>query len=98
MAFMHCWRAINRDGLHLKSWDDGIVVYDEFSGHTHLLTSFAGDTLSLLCRQQAPLSAELLAKQLTAECWISRAAGFDQVLVATLDEFERLGLVERTEA
>lgn len=98
MAVRHCWRAINRDGFHLRAWDDESVVYDEFSGHTHLLSSFAGDALSLLCRQQAPLSAELLAEQLAAELEIDRGSEFDQALAASLDEFERLGLVERTEA
>ena len=98
MAATHCWRAINRDGLHLRAWDDESVVYDEFSGHTHLLSSFAGESLSQLCGQQAPLSAALIADQLAAELEIERDAGFDQALAACLDAFERLGLVERIEA
>ena len=98
MLVTHRWRVVNRDGLHFRAWDEECVAYDEFTGHTHLLSSFAGETLSQLCGQQTPLSAAVIADQLAAELEIERDAGFDQALAACLDAFERLGLVERTEA
>ena len=98
MTLNHCWRAIDREAIHLRVWDAECVAYDELTGHTHLLSSFAGEALSQLCRRQAPLSAEILAEQLATELQTNRDPEFDQILAACLDEFERLGLVEHAEA
>ena len=98
MVVIHRWRVVNREGLHFWAWGEACVAYDELTGHTHLLSSFAGEALSQLCRRQAPLSAEILAEQLATELQTDRDPEFDQILAACLDEFERLGLVEHAEA
>ena len=97
VTFRQNWRATDNDSLHLKTWDDETVVYDEFSGDTHLLSSFAGEILSRLCQLRDPISAETIAYQLALELAIDRDASFDLALSTCLEEFQRLGMVERVE-
>ena len=95
MTVRHCWQAV--DGLHARVWEDEGVIYDEFSGHTHLVTSFAAATLTQLRQQQAPLPTGYLAAQLAETLALERNEEFDAALAANLNEFERLGLVERSQ-
>ncbi|OIR07162.1 hypothetical protein GALL_107510 [mine drainage metagenome] len=96
MVVTHRWRVVNRDGLHFRAWDEECVAYDELSGNTHLLSSFAGEALAQLCREPAPRCAALLALDVAAQLALERDASLDQALAACLDEFERLGLAERS--
>ncbi len=96
MTLTHRWRAIDREAIHLRVWDAECVAYDELSGNTHLLSSFAGEALAQLCREPAPRCAALLALDVAAQLALERDASLDQALAACLDEFERLGLAERS--
>ena len=98
MTLNHCWRAIDREAIHLRVWDAECVAYDELSGNTHLLSSFAGEALAQLCREPAPRCATDIAKNMAADLSLDQDANLDQELAACLAEFERLGLAERSAA
>lgn len=36
------WQAISSPVLHLRAWEDELVVYNSLSGDTHLLEPLAG--------------------------------------------------------
>lgn len=55
------WQLSRPASLHVREWDDGGVVYDAFSGDTHLLDLLGLELLDLL-RQRAWDVAELAAE------------------------------------
>ncbi len=77
------WRLVPGFVLHRQDFSDGICVYHEGSGDTHLLAPWLGTLLDQLT--QAPATAEQLRAALEA--------GEDELLHA-LSELRRLELVE----
>jgi PqqD family protein of HPr-rel-A system len=70
--------------LRRREWDDEVVLYNDLSGDTHLLS---GDAIALLLvLQEGPRPAPLLADLLEA--------GDADALQAVLDELADLALIE----
>jgi PqqD family protein of HPr-rel-A system len=89
---MKMWRLNLEHTLHFRSWDGDWVIYDSFSGDTHLLGETAVQLLQQL--QKSPLSSRALADLLALEnvCLINEQ--FTAEMEFILGELEELGLVE----
>lgn len=75
----------------MRSWDDGVVVFDAVSGDTHLLSQFAGEILQLL--EQRPLTSVSLARELAKifTDWDEDEA--PAVLESVLSELQNIDLI-----
>jgi PqqD family protein of HPr-rel-A system len=51
------WQLVRADSLSVREWDDGGVVYDAFTGNTHLLDPLGLELLDLLRQRAWELSA-----------------------------------------
>jgi len=57
------WQVIAPGSLHMRAWDNEVVVYDATSGNTHLLDTTAARILATIAN--APADAATLAQALT---------------------------------
>jgi PqqD family protein of HPr-rel-A system len=74
--------------------DDRLVVYDEATGDTHLLTEAAADVLLALLDRPAGLDAAELARVLAASAWSNDGDdGAARQAGDVLDRLAALGLV-----
>lgn len=88
------WRVISSHALHFRSWEGEFVVYNSFSGDTHLLGSAVAHVLLKL--QHAPSDAAILAESLAPLL----QTDFDEELVPEIEHLlahlDSLSLIERT--
>ncbi len=88
------WSVIPGQALRHRSWDDDVVVYNNLTGDTHLVSADAMAILQLL--QQAARSAPaLLAALQEGEADMGEALA--QILADMLRELELLSLIEQTQ-
>jgi len=76
----------------MKSWQDGVVVYNLDSGNTHLLNPIAGQVLKLLA--EAPADATTIARQLARQIDLDSDAELDDNVAGLLNHLDYLGLIE----
>jgi PqqD family protein of HPr-rel-A system len=89
MAGTKVWRAAN---LLMKSWDDGVIVYNLDSGTTHLLNPTAGQVLYYLADARASVGA--LSHRLASENDLESDAELDHTVEDLLMQLDSLGLIE----
>ncbi len=89
MAGTEVWRAAN---LLMKSWDDGVIVYNLDSGTTHLLNPTAGQVLYYLADAHA--SAGALSHRLACENDLESDQELDHTVEDLLKQLDSLGLIE----
>jgi PqqD family protein of HPr-rel-A system len=88
------WRLVSDQALHFRSWDDELVVYNSFSGDTHLLGSTAAHILLKL--QQAPSNSNTLAESLAPLFHAEMDDEFVVQVEQILADLDTLALIERT--
>lgn len=91
---MH-WRISPVEALAWRQLDDEVILRNELTGSTHLLDSLAAQVLLRLMRAERALSTDELASAVADE-------GETQLellpsIEATLSEFQRLGIAERSD-
>jgi PqqD family protein of HPr-rel-A system len=89
MAGTEVWRAGH---LLMKSWDDGVIVYNLDSGTTHLLNPTAGQVLYYLAAAHA--SAGALSHRLASENDLESDQELDHTVEDLLKQLDSLGLIE----
>jgi PqqD family protein of HPr-rel-A system len=89
MAGTEVWRAAS---LLMKSWDDGVIVYNLDSGTTHLLNPTAGQVLYYLADAHA--SAAALSHRLACENDLESDEELDHTVEDLLKQLDSLGLIE----
>jgi PqqD family protein of HPr-rel-A system len=55
------WKAIPGPDLHIRSWNDEVVVYNGLSGDTHLISPAAADLLEALRHEPADQASLLVS-------------------------------------
>jgi PqqD family protein of HPr-rel-A system len=80
--------------LHWVGWDDEYVVFEESSGQTHQLDAFRAFVLNSALEGEIQVS-DLLADMVSAMTVQSPEAA-TQLLHSVIEEFETVGLLERT--
>lgn|GEM_PF-5431725 len=88
------WRRPDGVRLSWKVFDDEIVVFNAFSGQTHLLDGFSALVLEEI--EHAPASRDALAARLAGRFDLGDAAALAERLDAVLAEFDRQGLADPT--
>ena len=78
--------------MHWKTWDLEFVVFDEGSGDTHLLDSFAAEVLKVL--EESPGEVSGLARRLVARLDLAPDPDLTERVRELVDRFVALGLVE----
>ncbi|MEH6570717.1 MAG: hypothetical protein V7709_16675 [Halioglobus sp.] len=85
-------QVINLAPLLLRSYADGVVIYNIASAETHLLNQLGGDVLQAIesgCTQRSDLSRlELPGSENESQEWV----------LEYIAEFERLGILTWSEA
>jgi PqqD family protein of HPr-rel-A system len=89
MAGTEIWRA---GRLLMKSWDDGVIVYNLDSGTTHLLNPTAGQVLYYLADAHASVGA--LSHRLASENDLESDEELDHTVEDLLKQLDSLGLIE----
>lgn len=87
------WRIAPGQALRAHRFDDGLVLFNDLSGDTHLLGEGADHLLAAL--QAAPASTESLCTALAAALECARDADFDQQTQEVLAQLASLFLIER---
>jgi PqqD family protein of HPr-rel-A system len=89
------WRANSPSGWAYRSWEEGeLVLFDEESGSTHLLSLEGAEVALTLAGEPLGLNVPQLADQLYATASEEERAEAEAGIQATLLEFQRLGLAE----
>ena len=78
--------------MHWKTWDLEFVVFDEGSGDTHLLDSFAAEVLKVLEESLGEVSG--LARRLVARLDLAPDPDVTERVRELVDRFVAIGLVE----
>ena len=89
MGRTEIWRVAN---LLMKSWDDGVIVYNRDSGTTHLLNPTAGQVL--YCLADSHCSAAELSHRLALQNDLESDAELDHTIEDLLKQLDSLGLIE----
>ena len=89
MAGTEVWRAAK---ILMKSWEDGVVVYNLDSGSTHLLNPTAGQVIYYLA--DAPGDVAALSHRLAAQNDLESDEELDHTVEDLLKQLDSLGLIE----
>jgi hypothetical protein len=87
------WRIVAPHAIAWREWNGEVVVRAQ-SGSVHLLNPFASRVVRMLIDSETPLSTDDLSSALRASESGSDAGGSRDDVEASVEEFERLGLVE----
>ena len=88
------WRAAPPDALAWREWDDEVVVFNQYTGSTHLLNEIGGEVLRRLIAAERGATVEALAAGLSADPSVADDAGWTGAVAEVLSEFARLGLAQ----
>lgn len=86
------WKALQNNKLLWEHWDGDYLVFNPFSGQTHILNSMAAEALKNL-EGQALTTVEL-AERLSELFAIASNQDLQQHVERLLNEFDELGLTE----
>lgn len=89
---MEKWRILPKKGLLWEYFENDYILYNPFSGETHLLNEIAAEALNLL--QNEPLSLESLTQRLCTVLSVKNDPASRLQVQSLLKEFEELGLIE----
>lgn len=95
MPGLALWRAIGRDQLCLRCWDDDCIVYNDATGHTHLVSPIAATMLRILLAAPHPLAAAELASRLAAHFGTTGDDELTTLVEETLADLEHSNVIER---
>jgi len=87
------WRIVAPHAIAWREWNGEVVVRAQ-SGSVHLLNPFASRVIRMLIDSATPLSTDDLSSALQASESRSDPGGSREDVDASVEEFERLGLVE----
>jgi len=87
------WRLTPGQVLRFRQFDDGLVLYNDLSGDTHLLGDDATHVLSVL--QQGPAQADALLDSLADALGAARDDAFERDAAAMLAQLAGFFLIER---
>jgi PqqD family protein of HPr-rel-A system len=87
------WQIIEDGALRFRCWDEEFVVYNAFSGDTHILAAPAAELLLML--QGAPLETLSLARMLAEQWQCDVSPDFLGELEMMLSDMQVLSLVKR---
>ena len=87
-----CWHAVPDFALTLREWDGEVVVFNQETGSTHLLSDLAAEVLRLLLAERRGATVEALAAGLTDAAGGADAEHWAPAVAEVLSNFERLGL------
>lgn len=86
------WQLRRADSLRVREWDDAGVVYDAFSGNTHLIDALGLELLDLL-RQHPWELGDLVTELRDTLPEDADADAVPRLLSAKLEQLARLDLV-----
>lgn len=86
------WRLIDNKALRFRTWNHEFVIYNAFSGDTHILDESAAQIL--LALQRCPHDMLSLAQFLADDWECELNDDFLQKIEAMLSEMHALSLVE----
>ena len=95
MQSVNCrWQVQDNATFSFYAWGDECVVYNELSGHTHLLDHLAAEVLYSI--KNRPASTEKLASQLHEKLDLSQTSdhSLNVYLKKILPELQRAELLE----
>jgi len=87
------WRIVAPHAIAWREWNGEVVVRAQ-SGSVHLLNPFASLVIRLLIDSPTPLSTDELSSALQASVSGSHLGEARDEVDASIEEFERLGIVE----
>jgi hypothetical protein len=85
------WRVVVPRALVLRAWEDELVIYNESTGHTHLLGVVPGKLLQMLLEDGGQSVVSLIHSAKASPEW--RAPGAISEIEFALSEMARLKLV-----
>ena len=89
------WQIPPDTGLHSRCWSDECVIYNPISNDTHLVDIIAEQTLLVLLA--GPRTHAQLASKLTESLTLDNDEELKAYLEVLLPEFDKLGLIEKSE-
>jgi PqqD family protein of HPr-rel-A system len=87
------WRIIDDGALRFRCWDEEFVVYNAFSGDTHILSAPAAELLLML--QGASQETQSLARLLADKWQCELSPDFLDEVETMLSDMQALSLVKR---
>jgi PqqD family protein of HPr-rel-A system len=87
------WRIVAPHAVAWREWNDEVVVRAQ-TGSVHLLNALAGRVLRTLLVSQNPLSPAELSSAMKMDAPDEDADAVQSAVDRTLEEFERLGIIE----
>ncbi len=91
IAFKNQWVCTRQHEFSIKKWPDGVVVFDDATGHLHALSVSAASVLELM-QPGVPLDAFQLGWQLLEE---TPTEDDVEMVENVLTEFSSLNLIQR---
>ena len=89
------WRIVAPHAIAWREWNDEVVVRAQ-TGSVHLLTALAGRVLRTLLESPDPLSSADVSAALQMDAPDDEHNAVRSAVDHTLDEFQRLGIIEPT--
>lgn len=93
-AICSTWKINGVREFHWHRWDDQYVVYDYYSGDTHLLDPLAADVLRYFDEAPTPLSYEDIFHSLSPALRDGPEAMLSERVQETIASFQRLDLID----
>ena len=88
------WHALPRDALAWREWHDEVVVFNQRTGHTHLLGEIGGEIFRRLVASERGTTVKALATALTDDPSGIGVTDFTGAVTEVLSDFARLGLAQ----
>jgi PqqD family protein of HPr-rel-A system len=92
------WKIPPRNELYWNSWDDEVIVYNNWSGDTHLLNSIAIEILNYF-QQNGVCSSIAVTEYVSQFVNLDEDTGDLRLLIDEhISQLDKLGLIERTKS
>ncbi|WP_321389652.1 HPr-rel-A system PqqD family peptide chaperone [Emcibacter sp.] len=83
-------------GFLWKNWDDAYIIFDPRSGHTQAMNIFAREILAII--EEKPSSLQDICHELETVMEEKFSEDIRQNIRQTMAEFDKMGLIEPTDA
>ena len=88
------WCAVPHDALAWREWDGEVVVFNQRTGSTHLLSEFGSEIFRRLMAAERGATVEALAAALTDDPGDADVTGWTVAVAEVLSDFARRGLAQ----
>jgi len=93
--FEQQWQLLSPSAITWREWGDGLVLYNDATGHTHQLNPLSSEVMLALLRHPAGIATTTLMAEIVARVDTSEIADLSHEINRVLDQLLELRVLCR---